>query len=125
MGWDGNGAPDSYGERGRLVLGALTVPLPTPSHLGGEGTEALNLPGPPQLLVWGRGEEGGGTSLGASRWVWKREKEGRSPACLGLPRAERGEGGVRSMAALSLSLFAFPGCTRISPFLGVRPQSQE
>lgn len=48
----------------------------TPSHLGGEGTEALNLPGPSQLLVWGRGEEGGGTFLGAAWWARERAKGG-------------------------------------------------
>lgn len=41
-------------------MGALAALLPTPSHLGGEGAEALSLPWPPRLLVWGRGKRTAG-----------------------------------------------------------------
>lgn len=51
--------------------------------------------------------------LGGLQGGWK---EGRRPAGLGLPGAERGEGGVRSAAALSLFLFAFPVCSQITSF---------
>lgn len=67
-------------------MGALAIPLPTPSHLGGEGTEALNLPWPLRLLVWGRGEEGGGTFPGAARWAWKRVEGGAAAGETGPPR---------------------------------------
>ena len=92
----GNGALSLHGGRRGLVRGALAVPLPTSSHLGGEGTEAPNLLGPPLPLVWGRGEEDGRTFPGAVRWAWKRVEGGAAAERLGHLWAEHAEVGVRT-----------------------------
>lgn len=59
-GWGGNRVRISLGEFGQLGLGALAIPLLTPSRLGGEGTEALSLSG--LLCSWLGGE---------GRGVWR------------------------------------------------------
>lgn len=63
------------GDEGGLywVLSPSHFP-PLPIWAGKE--RKLNLPLPLRLLVWGRGEEGGGTFPGAARWAWKREEGG-------------------------------------------------
>lgn len=83
---------------------------PFPSGRGRNGSsESLR---PPQLLAWGRGEEFGGTLTSSARWVWKGERTGGA-GWLGLLLAERGEGGVKSMAAGSLFRFAYLMCACI------------
>lgn len=73
----GSGALGPHGGRQGLVRGALVSPLPTSSHLGGEGTEAPNLLWPPLPLVWGRGEEDGRTFPAPFGGLGNEWKEGR------------------------------------------------
>lgn len=89
------------------------------------GKERKLLTSPGLLGCWfGGGEKrAAGPFLAPLGGLGKGLREGRRPASLGLLWAERGEGGVRSMAALSLFLFAFSVCAQIRPFLGVRPYS--
>ena len=56
-----------------LMLSPSNFP-PLPIWAGKE--RKLNLALPLRLLVWGRGEEGGGRFPGAARWAWKREEGG-------------------------------------------------
>lgn len=111
-GWGGSGAPVSRGELGPLGLGAVAIPLLTPSRLGGEGTEAPSLPGLPSSWFGGRGADSGGTVTRSARWVWKEEARQEVGASWAFSRRSTGRVGLRAWQPGRFSFLPSSGALR-------------